>query len=615
MTTSTPKKGYDTWIDSTHIHKPHGSTSWLRLLADQYETFVWLPMPDRMKGRTIASATLTGHAHGTLVAQTLTLKAVGARWGAGSITWNNQPSVFGVPFPATAVISGAVDGDEIVWDVTSLVQAVADGTIPHFGWRVTTDAATEQKLVAFNSGELAWTLEVEFDETPDAPTALVPNGTVVGAAKPVVSFDFTEYGAAPTDLASVRVEVDLTGDTIVDWDSGWVTVVSPTLDLAAQGMTGTVSAGDTIYWRASVQDSSGRQSDPSDWVTYTYQPLGSLTLDSPAAGVLYDPTSEVIATMSGPADLDAYLIEVTDGDDRTSVRFSSKKQAATDPAEIAFELPLKNDDGSRIFTDDLDYQIHVRAWDTFDRQPTPGLAAHVDLWATVHFDDDVALDPVTTFQVKQIDATPFVQLTWTDVAAADAYVVSRDSVHIARLDPADTVAGVSAYSWIDTGAAPAVQHVYELRRLTDGVGRSKAKRASIKIDPEGVWLLRDNGDYVVLDGTGIDQLAMLERRLNYTPLNLPYTVDILTAYEGLSGPLVLSIEDDDDRTVAHAKKVLDAIKRKSTETVQFIAASVSKPVRVKNLEVIPDPDYRGDMNRHVVRFSITQVGDFDFKVG
>lgn len=611
MTVSVPKRGYDAWVDSAHIHATHGAGDWMQLLGAQKYGFLWMPYPSRMRGRTVGSALLTGHAGTATAAQTLTFYAAAAKWEAAEVTYSNKPGVTGTP--VTVAVPALAAGQEFTVNLATLLQPVADGTVKNFGWRVSTNAVATQKLATFDSGATAWTLTIEFDEDPEAPTAFAPNGTVVSAAKPVVTFDFTEYGATDSDLASVRVEVDLNNDGIVDWDSGWVAAVAPKLDLAAAGMTGTVSAGATVKWRAYVKDQSGRASAASDWATYTYQPLGTGTLLTPAAGVLYDPTSEVIAQLSGQT-LAAFRMWVTDGDDQTRIRYDSGKIQASDPALASLELPLKNSHRTRIFTDDDDYQLHVRLFDTLDREATPGAPAYVDIWATVHFDDDGALAKITSLQSAQVDETPFVRLTWTDAAAADAYLVSRDGVQIARLDPADIISGVSAYTWVDMAAAPAVQHIYDVRRLTVGVGKSPSRQTSVRVDPEGIWFLRQNGDFVVLDGDGVDQLRSTERSLRYNPINLQHAVKILTQYDGLSGPLAATIEDAEDQSVRDAKRVLDAIKLSPSEPVQMIYATVSKPVLVSQLSVDPDPEYRDDMNRHTVNCFIDQVGDFDYRV-
>jgi hypothetical protein len=97
----------------------------------------------RMKGRTIASATLTGHAHGATLAQTLTFQAAAAKWQASTITWNNQPGVTGAT--ATVVLGVLADGAEFSVDVTALVQAIANGTVSNYGWRVTTSVSASSR--------------------------------------------------------------------------------------------------------------------------------------------------------------------------------------------------------------------------------------------------------------------------------------------------------------------------------------------------------------------------------------------------------------------------------------------------------------------------------------
>jgi hypothetical protein len=81
--TSTPKRGYDAWVDSAHIHRNHGSNEWLQLQGTcRNAATCGCRCRHRMKGRTIASATLTGHAHGATASQTLTFQAAAAKWQA-----------------------------------------------------------------------------------------------------------------------------------------------------------------------------------------------------------------------------------------------------------------------------------------------------------------------------------------------------------------------------------------------------------------------------------------------------------------------------------------------------------------------------------------------------
>lgn len=607
---SIPQNGYDAWVTSASTHTPHGTSPGIQVQGTTILGFLWLPITRLALGKTITSATLTGHARGATLAQVLTFAPVASRWGADTVTFTNKPGTTG---SSTAQAIGALtDGQEFSIDFTALVQQVASG-MAHFGWKITTSVtASVQKFQSFNSGQLSWTLTIEFAETPQPPSDPAPNGTAVGAAKPVVAWNDTDYGGVDTGITAARVQADIGNNGSIDWDSGFLATTVPMMDLAAAGMTGSVTSGTVVAWRVAIQDDDGTPSDFSDWATYTYEPLPTLTLDSPAAGVLYDPTSDVLAHISTSL-LDSYRVRVTDGNDRTSIRYDSKKQQGTDPSNIAAALPLRNDDGSRIFTDDLAYQINVRAWDTYNRQSTPGVKSYVELWTTVTFNDD-ASPTVTSLHAAQVGATPFVQLTWVDSAAADAYLISRDDVHIARLTAADLIAGVSSYAWVDYSATPQVQHVYAVRRITAGVGRSAPKKTSIRVFPEGVWLLRNTGDYVVLDDVGVDGLATLERWLTYKPANIQYEVGILTSYEGISGPLALSVETAEDQTVAHALGVLDDIKSAPMTPVRLVYAEVSKPVLVRNLSALPHPDWDNDNRKHSVNLTVTQCGEFDHRL-
>jgi hypothetical protein len=112
-------------------------------------------------------------------AQTLTFQAASASWQASKVTWNNQPGVTGST--ATTVLGALADGAEFTADITALVQAIANGTVTHYGWRVITSVSPPaQKFAQFDTGTDAWTLTVQFSEDPEPPSALAPDGTVRG---------------------------------------------------------------------------------------------------------------------------------------------------------------------------------------------------------------------------------------------------------------------------------------------------------------------------------------------------------------------------------------------------------------------------------------------------
>lgn len=602
MTESTVRRGRDTWVDSTNPNTPHGTGVWIRLQSGVKRGLVSLPIPTGTLGKTVSSAILTGHVHGSWSAQTLTVAALNENWDTP--TWAHQP---GVRAGTASVATGALtDGDEVVIDVADLVQEVADGA-PHFGWRITTSAGTEQQLYSFDAAHVAWTLTIVTSDQPEAPTGLVPDGRVVGAAKPVVGF-------APVDgMASLRVQIDPAADEISpDFDSAEVASTQPTLNLAATAYAG-LAAGATTQWRAQVKV-DGDWSDWSDWAEFTYRPLPTLTLDSPAGGVLWDPTSDVLAHIS-TTHLDAYRVRITAGNDRTKIRYDSGKLPADDVSDIAHALPERNNDGTRIFLDDRDYQLNVRAFDDYDREPTPGVPAYVEVWTTIHFDDDAALTPIASLTAQQVNHTPKIRLTWTRAAAADAWVVSRDGEVIARLDPEDTVTGPSTYSWVDKTARPNVKHIYAVRCLVDGTRSVTGPKAHVTTAIDGVWFTRSNGDQVRLDNTDVDQLITAERRATYKPLNVPYDVDIITGFEGISGPIVGTIAEDPDQAFLDAEAVLDAIKDNPSEVLQLMYGTVSVPVLVRNSTTLPHSTMLRSNLRHRVEVEVQQVGEFKHQVG
>jgi hypothetical protein len=620
---STVKTGYDTWVDSANITKRHGGKDWMRLKTGAKRGLLWMPVPARIAGRTIPTATLKAHAHGTLAAQTITVKPVIKQWDAKTATWKNQPSTTGTA--VTKVLATTVaDGGEVVIDVTSLIQQIADG-LDNFGWLITTSVATDQLLATFDSGLPAWRLDISYVDAPDAPTNMQPNGTVVSEGLPISSFDYTTFGGDDSDLAQIQFQIDKGNNGTVDYTSPWLPITTPQIDLSSASGTVTVAAGDVIAYRYKVQDAGGQPSDYGDWATYTYQPLPTLTVDSPVGGHLYDPTSDILAHIS-TTHLEAFRVRITDGDDQTNVRYDSKKQPGDDPSNISWALPLRWDDdisgvhgigssmGSLVFPHDGTYQCNIRAFDDYEREATPGAPSFVETWFSFDFTDSGTVGTVTTFTATQVGTSPAVDLVWTDGAAPDSYVIERDGAQLAQVDPADVTIGGGTYKLTDTTAAPGSgAHTYKIRRITTGVGRSNPVSDTVTINVQGTWLLRPNGDSVVLDGDGIDQVASTERRLTYQLVNLPYDLDILTGYEGLSGPLTLSVEDDDDQTVADAITVLSAIKRKSTESVRIAYANINKPVRVSNLDWQPDPEDL-DLVRQIVRFTVKQVGEFDFRV-
>jgi hypothetical protein len=474
---------------------------------------------------------------------------------------------------------------------------------------------------SFDSGLTSWSLTIVTQDEPDTPQSLVPNGTVVGSGAPTLTCDFVDNGGLSNDMASMNVQISTTSSfTSPVYDQTGSTTV-PVFNLASPPSPATaftaVSSGTTRFWRVRVQDADGNWSAFSDPASFTFRTQPTITILTPAAGVLWDPTSDIIASTS--TNLSAYRVQITDADDPTSIRYDSGRLPANPSAltTVAVALPQKYE-GQRVLVDDQNYQLHIRVWDTFaDRQSTPGSPAYVDSWSTFHFDDDLTQTPIASLTADQLDASPAVTLTWTRASAPDAWVVLRDSKVVARLDPADVITGPSTYSWTDTFPQPWVEHDYDVRPLTNVSGTFKRAPAGpiAAIIPEclGVWVFTQDGQQVCLDDTDVSQITVNDRRATYKPINLRYDVDIVTGFEGISGPVAGTIPTGLDDTVelSDAMDVLFSIRRNPAKTVRLVYGSFSGEVLLRNISVTPDA--RGNVATPLARvsFSVNQVGDFD----
>jgi hypothetical protein len=206
VTDSTIRRGFDTWVSIDFPSAESGDAKYPKLKTAANRILLHFPVPS-LRGRTVLSATLTGHVQGSWSAQTVTATRLVADWAASTANWTNQPGTTG---SGASLATGALtDGAEFAINVTTMMQTVAAGGL-WFGFRITTDAATQQSVYGFDSGQPSWTLTYELSDAPEQPTILVPDGGVVSATKPKVSWDFTDFGGS-TEQAAFRVQVDPAG--------------------------------------------------------------------------------------------------------------------------------------------------------------------------------------------------------------------------------------------------------------------------------------------------------------------------------------------------------------------------------------------------------------------
>lgn len=622
MPTLTFKRGRDAWANEQYPNARSGAKKYpLARAGTGVQSFVYVQLPlSGIEGRVITSATLSVPVRGTASAQNVLVAAIAGSWTAARMTWNKgRPSVRAGE--VTQAITAKVDGERLEVPITALVQAVADGA-RDFGFRVT--CSDQVRFYGFDSGAESWVLTVEVSDAPEQPDALAPQAGVVGLPKPTLTWVLGDTGLEDTQQTGFEVQVDAAADGVTpDWTSGVVVSTLPQLDLAATTFPALVD-GAATQWRVRVQD-DGIWSEWSDWAAFTYQAKPGLTVASPTGGSLYDPSPVVQFSTADASVLAAYRVQVFPDADLTNVLYDSGI-VEHDASLVTHQIPLRNRRGQRVFRDDRTYRLRLIGYDDPDRLASPGDPRYTSVDLTVAFDDDVN-PPVTSLTATQQGQTPLVRLTFARSAAPDAWVFIRNGKVIARVDHADAtsefgpiiVGQPGTWSWADRTAPAGVPLEYRVKAVTDGGSGLRqssdgGRSAGVQTDVRGVWLIRSNGDAVVLDGDGIGGFEMNDRRASYRPPHVGYDVDIITAFEGVTGTYSGVFVDGADVDLDHAA-VLAAIKDEPAEPVRLVWASQSVPVLLRNLVPgLPTERWKRSHPENYVTFEFFQCDDFDHRV-
>lgn len=600
MTTIVASHGSDTHVRDSHPNRNYAGGTTIRLQSTHRYGFVHIPVTD-VRGRTVLSATLTGHVRSGFAAQTVTVNAVSDSWSAGKTTWNRQPTVGAGISTSLGALS---DGDAADLDVTTLLQAVADGTA-YRGLRLSTDATTADvsNWYAFDAAEPSWTLTVELSDAPEQPSDLRPNLGAVGAAAPVLAWSYTDLGGDSSEQGGFRVQVDPAADEVSPaFDTGWITSGDPQYDLSSGSFT-PLTSGASTQWRVMTKDASGNESEWSDWVPFTYVPYPTLTMDSPTGGVIGDSTPDVVFHLTGET-LTQWRVRVEDT--AGTVLWNSGLTDGTPSVTV----PKRNDDGVRVIKrDDASYVIRVRAWGDVARADAVGLPAYVEQTVTVDFDEDAGVETPSAFTVTRFAAgDPRTTFSWTMTLEPDAILVLDAGEVVARLDSDDWTLSAGVYAWTDQALVqPFVDHTFTLRAVSSGARSPASTEVDYRLVVDSVWLVPVDMDPIRLDTkAGIDQFVVQDRAAIFKPINTGETVRVVSAFEGISGtfPGMLSDRQDQDAAVAR----LGALRADVYATPRLVWG-VSIPVSLGNIKVFPAADFTDAQRVWNVSFDFTQVGD------
>lgn len=600
----------DAWIHSGRTGLNTGSGAWVQVKSGERLGFVWPPL-QALAGRTVLAASLVGRVGPGHVAQTYTVAPVTKRWSPGRVKWGTTggPTV-NLAAAVTETVAALPDKGVVEFDVTSMVAAVSAGT-DWFGVRISTNStAAGQKFYATDSGAPSWELRVTLSDAPEQPSNLRPNAGAVSSATPILAWDFTDLGGDSTEQAEFRVQIDTPAvdaepdEVAPDFDTGWTVGADPQFDVAASGHTPATTDTLPTYWRVQTKDGAGEASEWSDWADYTVSALLTVVVDSPV-GPFGDPSPTLAAhTLEG---VDVWWKAWVTGPDRSDIRAESGLQTSS----IAWEIPERNSDRRRVLREDEAGWIHLQVGDYVDRAVAVGEKPYVDVWIAVEFDDDLGIQPPTYLDVVQPDeGDPRMRWTWARSEAASAWLLQVDDVTVARLDADEvTATGSGYYTYTDNGLiSPMRPHTLQVRAL-EGESRSVKASPSVRFSYQvaGVWLVPDDGEPIVLDGTAVGDFGRSDRAATFTPLVGP-EVDVVYDYEGMKGSFVGSIDDRDDDVWDKLARI-EALAESTNRVVRMVWGSHSITARIMDLSAVAADDIMPSNPRHNVRFRFVQVGD------
>lgn len=605
MTDFTPQTFRDAWVNPNRTGLNTGSWGRLSLRNTGERVFVRPVLPN-LTGRTVLSAVLRAHVAGSWAAQTVTLTRVTSRWVEGRVTSANQPTV--TTTGQVAVATGALsDGGVVEWDVTAMMQLFADGT-DYYGFRITTSAATRQKLYSHEAAQPSWELAITVSDSPDVPSNLRPDGGAVPANEPNVGWDFIDLGGESTEQAKSRVQVDspavgIDPDEVApDFDSGWVTNVDPHYDLAASAYVPPVTPAQSTYWRVNVQDGDGNESGWSDWADYTVSAKPSLVVDSPV-GTFGDPTPLIQAHLS-TGTVKAWQIIVT-GPDRSDVRARSGMQTGL----VEWTVPLRGADGRRVLRENKTGWARIRVWDSVDRAVAIGSPLYVETWVQLDLSEDALTAPTNLSVVQLADGDPRHQWSWQRTEAAEAWLLQVDGNTVVRLDAEDVTANGGSYSWTDYGILPPLRdHNVSVRAIDNGGKKSPPASRSNRFTVKGVWIIpQDGGTPVQLNGGDVSAWVTTDARATYETVTGGQH-DVFYGYRARSGEFEGTL-DARDPDVWSSLQRLEDFRINRVEVFRLVWGSQTIGVRLRDVDWTSSTEILPNTLEHIVRFGFVEYGD------
>jgi hypothetical protein len=608
LTPVTLRNGNDTYVVAgLPSNNYSGVTSILTKAAgtgSEARGLLWfgLPFPP---GAQIIQATLRLYQVGAEAgSHTIKLQRITAlSWIQSKVNWNNQPASTATGEVSVTLGAGAANR-EWAFDVTAHMQIAADGG-GWSGWKIVSTTDEYLSFWSTQAGQFKPVLEVSWADNPDAPSTLAPAGNrAVSVAKPVLRFDYTDVSGS-TSLNAVQVQINATNVwTSPTFDSGTVVTSVPELDLNTTAYAG-LSAGSSTFWRVRVQDAAGLWSDWSAGAQFQRQTKGTLAFTNPpVSGEIGEPTPPIIWSLTGRVQK-AWQSFITPASDNSTVLYDTGKVSNTD---TSYTLPLG------ILKDDSSYNVHLRVWDTIDREGTPTDQAYTYTVRTFFYDYDATVNPVTSLVATDQSPEPKVRLTWSRSTAPDSFAIRRNGVIVARVEPAEVTTGGTGYAYTDRGVPPRTPITWRVDAIVNGQTSSASPSVVGSLQTEGVWLSDYPRDLsVMLSSAGEDNIGnwdMGETAVTYTPAESTRPIRVTQALRGHEGTISGRIKARAWATIAEQKDDLWLLKATPGREYLLTLSDMTIPVVIGKLVIKPVDDPNGEQQ---VSFDFWQTGNLQFR--
>lgn len=164
-----------------------------------------------------------------------------------------------------------------------------------------------------------------------------------------------------------------------------------------------------------------------------------------------------------------------------------------------------------VLVDDRTYRADVYAWDSEDREATPGDPAYVTIRRPFTFAEDTTVTPVSSFTVTQHATMPDAVLGWSRSTTPDSYTILRkgpaadDVYEVVEEGVTDLLVSGTTYAYRDRAAPGHRQLTYKPQAIVNGKASANNPTATITIEIFGIWL-RDLDREIDVFISGVDGL-------------------------------------------------------------------------------------------------------------